>query len=80
MCKNWREKGSCRYGDRCLFAHGFDELTKSSAAQDKSVVVPSTSEVKETTSVSPTVTKTVEDIDASKFDTPHKKISQFETD
>lgn len=28
MCKNWREKGNCRYGDRCLFAHGTDELTK----------------------------------------------------
>lgn len=30
MCKNWREKGNCRYGDRCLFAHGTDELTKAS--------------------------------------------------
>jgi hypothetical protein len=30
MCKNWREKGQCRYGDKCLFAHGTDELTKTS--------------------------------------------------
>jgi hypothetical protein len=22
MCKNWRTKGSCPYGDKCLFAHG----------------------------------------------------------
>ena len=28
MCKNFREKGSCKYGDRCLFAHGDHELTK----------------------------------------------------
>ena len=27
MCKNWREKGSCKYGDKCLFAHGNDELS-----------------------------------------------------
>ncbi len=30
MCKNWREKGACKYGDRCLFAHGDNELTKTS--------------------------------------------------
>jgi len=28
MCKNWKEKGNCRYGVKCLFAHGFNELTK----------------------------------------------------
>lgn len=28
MCKNWREKGICKYGDKCLFAHGDKELTK----------------------------------------------------
>ena len=32
MCKNWREKGNCKYGDKCLFAHGTDELTKRSSA------------------------------------------------
>ena len=32
MCKNWREKGTCKYGDKCLFAHGADELTKRSTA------------------------------------------------
>lgn len=26
MCKNFRETGSCKYGDRCLFAHGDHEL------------------------------------------------------
>lgn len=28
MCKNWKEKGSCRYGDKCLFAHGEMELSR----------------------------------------------------
>lgn len=28
MCKNFREKGVCKYGDRCLFAHGDHELIK----------------------------------------------------
>ena len=28
MCKNWKEKGSCKYGDKCLFAHGEHELSK----------------------------------------------------
>ena len=32
MCKNWRERGSCKYGDKCLFAHGEKELTKRSTA------------------------------------------------
>ncbi len=32
MCKNWREKGNCKYGDKCLFAHGTNELTKRSTA------------------------------------------------
>lgn len=31
MCKNWREKGVCKYGDKCLFAHGEKELTKREA-------------------------------------------------
>ena len=32
MCKNWRERGACKYGDKCLFAHGDHELTKRSSA------------------------------------------------
>ena len=28
MCKNWCENNSCRYGDKCRFAHGQDELTE----------------------------------------------------
>jgi len=31
-CKNWREKGECKYGDKCLFAHGDKELTKRGSA------------------------------------------------
>lgn len=26
MCKNWIEVGSCRYGNKCQFAHGDYEL------------------------------------------------------
>jgi hypothetical protein len=28
VCKNFKEKGVCKYGDRCLFAHGDHELIK----------------------------------------------------
>lgn len=40
MCKNWREKGNCKYGDKCLFAHGADELTKRSSANGPEPVKP----------------------------------------
>ena len=26
MCKNWIETKSCRYGKKCQFAHGYEEL------------------------------------------------------
>lgn len=26
MCKNWIEIGTCRYGNKCQFAHGDQEL------------------------------------------------------
>jgi len=26
LCKNWKEKGECSYGDRCSFAHGEDQI------------------------------------------------------
>jgi len=26
LCQSWRETGSCRYGPKCQFAHGKDEL------------------------------------------------------
>lgn len=35
MCKNFREKGTCKYGDKCLFAHGEHELTRYSASPQK---------------------------------------------
>ncbi|PPQ63521.1 hypothetical protein CVT24_004749, partial [Panaeolus cyanescens] len=28
LCRSWEEKGSCRYGTKCQFAHGEDELRK----------------------------------------------------
>lgn len=42
-CKNFREKGVCKYGDRCLFAHGDHELTKRGSDEEekpKPVVPP----------------------------------------
>lgn len=27
ICKNWSETGVCRYGTKCQFAHGLDELS-----------------------------------------------------
>ena len=26
LCRQWRDTGSCRYGDACTFAHGSEEL------------------------------------------------------
>ncbi|KDN35779.1 hypothetical protein K437DRAFT_216475, partial [Tilletiaria anomala UBC 951] len=26
LCRQWEEKGSCRYGAKCQFAHGSQEL------------------------------------------------------
>ena len=28
LCRSWEEKGTCRYGGKCQFAHGEDELRK----------------------------------------------------
>ncbi|KAG6910584.1 hypothetical protein DXG01_009535 [Tephrocybe rancida] len=28
LCRSWEEKGTCRYGTKCQFAHGDDELRK----------------------------------------------------
>jgi hypothetical protein len=28
LCRSWEEKGSCRYGNKCQFAHGEGELRK----------------------------------------------------
>jgi butyrate response factor 1 len=28
MCKNWEMKGSCRWGNKCSYAHGEHELLK----------------------------------------------------
>ena len=28
LCKNWTEAGFCRYGNKCQYAHGVDELSE----------------------------------------------------
>ena len=38
MCKNFREKGVCKYGDKCLFAHGAHELTSKKTEEKINVV------------------------------------------
>ena len=43
MCKNWKEKGTCRYGEKCLFAHGKHELTLRNPPDSISQTNPSVS-------------------------------------
>ena len=51
MCKNFREKGSCKYGDRCLFAHGDHELTKRGAQDPNKVTEEVKTNVKESSQI-----------------------------
>ena len=44
LCKNWRDKGHCKYGEKCLFAHGTHELSNKMAT----LPTPSTSNLVET--------------------------------
>ena len=37
MCKNFKETGSCKYGDRCLFAHGDHELINRAAPSSSTI-------------------------------------------
>jgi hypothetical protein len=48
MCKNWRTKGACPYAEKCLFAHGENELSRRTTAPTPApvVVVEPTTEVK----------------------------------
>ena len=43
MCKNFRETGACKYGDRCLFAHGDHELINRGATATASAPPASSS-------------------------------------
>ena len=54
MCKNFREKGQCKYGDKCLFAHGEHELTKRSSLNGPEP------KIKATETEKPTILKTEE--------------------
>lgn len=38
LCRSWEEKGSCRYGTKCQFAHGEEELR--SVARHPKVISP----------------------------------------
>ena len=33
LCKNWLETGICRYGKKCRFAHGHDEILTNSSSR-----------------------------------------------
>ena len=46
-CKNFREKGFCKYGDRCLFAHGDHELARRGSPTEDKPKVDSKESVKE---------------------------------
>lgn len=39
LCRSWEEKGTCRYGPKCQFAHGEEELRK--VARHPKVSLPS---------------------------------------
>ncbi len=39
MCKSWTETGNCKYGERCLFAHGREEIY---VAENKTAAAPVT--------------------------------------
>lgn len=43
MCKNFKEKGVCKYGDRCLFAHGDHEMVKRGQTAAKPEPAPAVS-------------------------------------
>jgi hypothetical protein len=58
-CKNFREKGMCKYGDRCLFAHGDHELTKRGSEEDKEKPLPSLLEVVAEVTIESTKDETV---------------------
>jgi hypothetical protein len=58
-CKNFREKGQCKYGDRCLFAHGDHELTKRGSEDAKEKAVTSLLEVVAEVTIESTKDETV---------------------
>ncbi|CAG8609090.1 10403_t:CDS:2 [Ambispora gerdemannii] len=35
ICRNWKEKGTCRYGTKCQFAHGENELVQTHLVQNQ---------------------------------------------
>lgn len=63
MCKNWREKGSCKYGNKCLFAHGENELTKRTSAVTNPVLSspPKTSKIASSAPESTSTTQKMEE-------------------
>ena len=48
MCKNFREKGFCKYEQKCLFAHGEHELTRKSDETTEKIETPVKTEIIET--------------------------------
>lgn len=48
MCKNFKEKGVCKYGDRCLFAHGDHELVKRGQVPSQNTASPAAEPAKKT--------------------------------
>lgn len=75
-CKNFREKGNCKYGDRCLFAHGDHELTKRSSEEDAKEKVPVITplEVVEEVTIESTKDDTVLPVENSKEDIDDEEI------
>ena len=74
MCKNWREKGNCKYGDKCLFAHGDHELTKRSSLNGPEPAAPKTTPATSVTTEKPTAAST-----STKLDSEVDKMKTAET-
>jgi len=40
MCKNFIKSGKCRFGVKCVFAHGIEELNTKESINDKKELIP----------------------------------------
>jgi hypothetical protein len=40
LCKNFMEKGDCKYGPRCLFAHGEHEMFRRKTKNEEITTAP----------------------------------------
>ena len=78
-CKNFKEKGVCKYGDRCLFAHGDHELTRRSSPKEEKTEDKKVEDIKEGEQTTMDSTKIIDITPVSALKNEGKKLS-FESD